>query len=163
LAPRPQRVNRRLVALLLQLVEAISQVAEAGQDGRAVAVGGSASVLREGDIPPVMGAVLDGGPMSADERQQGGFILLLGRQAGRIATDFQRGRFLGLMVALGIAFDGNDLPATTQANLLRADGDPGQASAVKAPVFLLPEALRGENPAGRAGVGPYRGCRFGCL
>jgi len=46
------------------------------------------------------------------------------------------------MVALAISLQGNDLPATIQADLLRADGDTGYASAVKASVLLLPYPLR---------------------
>jgi hypothetical protein len=53
-----------------------------------------------------------------------------------------------LVLFLGIALDGNDLPATAQADLLRANGHPCETSAIQASVFLLPETLRGENPAG---------------
>ena len=90
-------------------------------------------------------------------------MALIKGEAGRVAADFQRGRFLWLMVWLGVALDGNNLPAATQTNFLRGDGHARQASTVKATVFLLPDALRGENPAEPAGVGLEPQRRFGCL
>ena len=84
-------------------------------------------------------------------------------QAAGIVADFQGGRFLRFMLILGITLHGDDLPAPVQADLLGSDGNPGNASVIKAPVFLLPNALRGENPAGPAGVRLDPGSRFGCL
>lgn len=101
--------------------------------------------------------------MAANEAQQGGLVVLLEAQAAGVVADFAGGRFLRLMVILGITLHCDDLPATAQADLFRADGNPGKATVIKASVFLLPNALRGENPAGPAGVGPYPGPHFGCL
>jgi len=161
LAPRPERVSRCLFSLLLQFVNAIGQIAEAGQYSGAVAVGGPASVLSESDVPPIMGAVFNGRPMAANEAEYGGRVMLLEGQAAGVVADFQRGRFLGLMVILGVALHRDNLPATAQSDLFRADGNPGNASVIKASVFLLPKALRGENPAEPAGVGLYPGPHFG--
>ena len=110
-----------------------------------------------------MGAVLDGGPVAANGGHQGRLIPLREGQTGHVIADFQRRRCFGFMVALGIAFDGNHLPTAGQPNLFGTDGYARQPPPVKAAVFFLPEALRGENPAGRAGVGLYRESRFGCL
>ena len=101
--------------------------------------------------------------MAANQAQQGGVVILLDGQAAGVVADFPGGRFLRFMVILGIALHGDDLPATAQSDLFRADGNPGNASVIKASVFLLPQTLRGENPAGPAGVGPYPGSHFGCL
>lgn len=147
----------------MQFVKAISQVAQAGQDGGALPVSGSARVLSQGDIPPIVGAVFDRRPMAANQAQQGSIVILLSREAGGVVSDFPRGRFFGLMVILGIALHGDDLPATTQTDVFGADSNPGDTPVIKASVFLLPDALRGENPAEPAGVGPYRGSHFGYL
>jgi hypothetical protein len=64
LAPGPERVCGCGFALLLKLVNAVGQVAEAGQYGGAVAIGRTASVLTERDIASVMGAVFDGRPVA---------------------------------------------------------------------------------------------------
>ena len=77
LAPGSKRVSRGSLALLLQFIDAVGQVAKAGQHGSAVAVGGSAGVLSESDIAPVMSAVFNGRPVAADERHQGGIIVLV--------------------------------------------------------------------------------------
>ena len=163
LAPRAERIDRRALLLFLEFIEAIGQIAEAGQHRRALAIGRTIGILPERDIPPIVRAVFYSRPMTANERQHRGVILFLQGQAGGVAADLQRGRFLGFMVWLRVAFDGNDLPAAAQADLLRSDGHPRNAPAVKASVFFLPKALRGENPAGPAGVGLVPQCRFGCL
>jgi hypothetical protein len=48
-------------------------------------------------------SVLNGRPVTADERHQLGFIPLIQGQTGGIVIDFQRGRFLGLVGFLGMA------------------------------------------------------------
>lgn len=89
--------------------------------------------------------------------------MLLERQAAGVIADFLGGRFFWFVVLLGIALHGDDLPATAQADVFGTDGNPRKAASIKAPVLLLPNALRGENPAERAGVGLYPGFHFGCL
>jgi len=163
LAPRAERIDRRALLLFLEFIEAIGQIAEAGQHGRALAIGRTIGILPERDIAPVVRAVFDGRPVAANDRQHRGVILFLQGQACGVVADLQRGRFFGLVLVLGIALDGNDLPAAAQADLLRRDGYPRDASAVKASVFFLPDALRGETPAEPAGVGLDPQCRFGCL
>lgn len=163
LAPRVERIDRRALLLFLKFIEAIGQIAKAGQHGRALAVGRTIGILPERDIPPIVRAVLDGRPMTANERQHRGVILFLEGQAGGVAPYLQGGRFFGLVFVLGIALDGDDLPAAAQADLLRRDSHSRDASAVKASVFFLPEALRGEIPAEPAGVGLDSQCRLGCL
>ena len=163
LAPRAERIDRRALLLFLEFIEAIGQIAEAGQDGSPLPVGRAIGIFSERDIPPIVRAVFDGRPMTANERQHRGVIVFLQGQACGVAADLQRGRFFGLVLVLGIALDGNDLPAATQADLLRRDGHPRDASAVKASVFFLPDALRGETPAEPAGVGLDPQCHFGCL
>ena len=116
LAPGAERIDRRALLLFLEFIEAIGQIAEAGQDGGTLPVGRAIGILSERDIPPVVRAVFDGRPMSANERQHRGVILFLEGQAGGVAADLQRGRFFGLVLVLGIALDGNDLPAAAQAD-----------------------------------------------
>src|SRR5215472_11554528 len=89
LTPGAQRISCGFLAQLLQFVNAVSQVSEAGQHGSALAVGCPASVFSKGDISPIMGAVLDGRPVAANSRHQLLLITLLEGQTGGIAADFQ--------------------------------------------------------------------------
>ena len=67
LAPRFECVHFRAPAFALEFVEAIGQVAQRRQGGGG-ASGGGAGILAQRDITPVMRAVLDRGPVAANER-----------------------------------------------------------------------------------------------
>lgn len=95
-----------------------------------------------------MGAVFNGRPVAANGRQELSLVALVEGQAGGVSTDLQRGGCFRFVLVLGIALDGDDLPAAAQSDLLRSDGDPRDPPAIKSAVPLLPLALRGENPAG---------------
>jgi hypothetical protein len=60
--------------------------------------------------------------MTANESQHCGIVLFLQGQAGGVAANFQRGRFFGFILGLGIALDGDDLPATAKPDFFRSDG-----------------------------------------
>jgi len=70
-----------------QLADPDREVAQAGQHRGARACLGAAGILGRGDIASVMRAVLDGRPVSADDAQEPGLVVLLGREAGRVAAD----------------------------------------------------------------------------
>ena len=61
------------------------------------------------------------------------------------------------------ALDRDHRPAAAQPEVLRGDGHAGEAPVVNPSVAFLPLALRGENPAGRAGLGLASRCRSDCL
>lgn len=163
LAPGLERIDGCRPALLLKFIHTIGQIAEAGQHSGPVAIGGAAVVFAQSDVAAVVSAILDSRPVGANGSQYLVVGSFLQSQTRCIVADLQRGRFFGLVMQLAVTLHRDDLPAAAQTDLLRGYGHSGQTPAVKAAVLLLPFALRGENPAGPAGVGLYRGCHFGCL
>jgi len=77
LAPGFERVDRSSLSLFLQLIDAIGQVAHAGQHGGAFACGRTAGVLTQGDITPVMGPVFNRRPVTSNDRQNCSVIPLV--------------------------------------------------------------------------------------
>jgi len=67
-------------------------------------------------------------------------IVFFDGQARGVAADFERGRFLELVLVLD-SVRRDDLPAAAQADLLGSHGDPDYASAIKTSVFVLPTSL----------------------
>jgi len=85
--------------------------------------------------------------MATDQRHNRRVVLFFDVQACGVISDVERSAFLRFVLVLGIALDGDELPATAQASVLRTDSHSGDAPPIKPPVFLFPDALRGENPA----------------
>lgn len=77
LAPGFKGVGLGSLPFLFQFVNAVGQVAEAGQDRCSLAVGGAAGIFPQGHIAPVMRAVFNGRPMAANELQELGLIVLV--------------------------------------------------------------------------------------
>lgn len=148
LAPGFEGIDAGLFLLLAQFIDAVGQIAQAGEHGGAVPAGGRAGIFTEGDVPAVMGAVFNGRPVAANDSQYLSIVALVEGQAGGITTDLKRGGLFRLVLVLGIALDGDNLPAAAQSDLLRRDGDSRDAPTIESAVSFLPLALRGENPAG---------------
>ena len=60
LAPGLEGIGPGALLLLLEFIEAVGQITEAGQDGSALTAGRAVGVLAEGDIAPVVSAVFNG-------------------------------------------------------------------------------------------------------
>lgn len=154
-----------MLARQSQLVKAVGQIAQAGQHGGASPMGRATGILAQRDITPVVGAVFNGRPMGANERQKPRVVMLLQAQARGVVVDLDLGIGLRLGRVKPSVLDGNDLPAATEPDLLWADGDARDTPPLDPAMAFLPRrvGLRGKRPAGRAGVGLFRGCRFDCL
>jgi len=163
LTPGLEGIDRGALPFELQFVHANGEVAQAGQYGRSLPVRRAASVLTQRDIAAVMRAVFDRRPVVADDLQHRRVVVLVEGQTARVEADLRGRRGVRRGRVLRGALDRDDLPAPAQADVLRRDGDPGDAPVVNPSVALFPLALRGENPAGRAGVGLSPGCRSDCL
>ena len=163
LTPGTERIGPGALARALEFIDPNRQVAQAGQHGRALASGRATGVLAQRDIAPVMRPVFNRRPVPANRGQHPGVIALVQRQAGRVTTDLERSRFVRCGQVLRVALDRDHLPAAAEADRFRADGDPRDPPTVEPAVAFLPLALRGENPAGRAGVALSPESRSGCL
>ena len=58
-----------------------------------------------------MGAVFNGRPVAANDSQDLSVVALVEGQAGGVTTDLKRGGLFRFVLVLGIALDGDDLPA----------------------------------------------------
>ncbi len=66
LTPGFERIDLGSFLLLLQFVDAVGQIAQAGQCRRAWAAGCPAGIFTQGDVPAVMGAVFNGRPVTSN-------------------------------------------------------------------------------------------------
>lgn len=103
LTPGVERVDPGALALLLQFINAVGEVAQARQHGRPVAIRGAVGILAQRDIAPGMRVVFNRGPMPANHGQHPGVIALALHQAGRVTGDLQRGRLANCQQLRGSA------------------------------------------------------------
>ena len=74
--------------MLLQLVPPDGQIAEARQDACCPAMRDPAGILAQGDVSPVMRAVLDRRPMAPDDLRHLGVGVLLQRTTRHVQPGF---------------------------------------------------------------------------
>jgi len=110
------------VVVLLEFEQTQDQISQSGHGLSGITAGDLGDILPQGDVATVMGAVFTGGPMATNVLSQllGGRFLL--DQAGDIEA-ILLGLINDLPVAqfLAITPDGDELPASGQAGLLRID------------------------------------------
>lgn len=113
-----------------------------------------------------MGAVLGRAPVITDGLEQLPGAVLLGGRAGAVKSiffggldDFASAQFLPLPP------HSQELPAAAQAGFFGAYGDPLNAPANQAPVFLGPAGVvfRGKKNLWEVVFAPVPKCRFDCL
>lgn len=100
LAPGFESIDLGLFLLLLQFIDAIGQIAQAGEHRGAWPAGGRAGIFTEGDVPAVMGAVFNGRPVAANDSQDLSIVALVEGQAGGVTTDLERGGFFRFVLVL---------------------------------------------------------------
>ena len=129
------------------------------------AVSHTASIFAKADIAPMMDAVLDRGPMTADDIQQFVVAQFPIRDTGGVVADLVARRLGAWREGHAFTPHGHDLPAAAQTDFFRRHRTALQPPPFQAPVVLLPSdgLIRGEKPAFAAGVGRVRGRRSDCL
>jgi len=165
-APGFEFFDLGVAAFFWQFVEAEGQIGQGGQDLRASPFGCLTGILAKGVVASVVRAVLDSRPVVADDFAQFLVVLLWLAQAGGVIADLHAGGFGRQAQPDPFALHGDDLPAAAQADFLRADGQPGDAAALKPVVALFPSRLlfRREKKTGPpANVAPCPTPRSGCL
>ena len=152
--------------MLLQLEEPQHQIAQRRHHIGTGASADARGVFAQAHIPAVMGAILAGGPVAANELEQlGGSVLLRGRAGGVEAVFLGRLDDLAPAQLFLLPPHGDELPATAQPRFFGAKTDALEAPADQPTVLLGPAGVifRGERNLEAVEFEPAPECHFDCL